>query len=149
MDFKKIITTALIPTVVLVVLGVISALLSIALATALGGLLGIVVTIGIFAVSCLVLLYAGYSATKQKLDLISAVLVGATAGFVSSIINGIINLIAMFFNPASTAALSTAGAGGPAVMIAGGLIALVVGIIFWLVAGLVLGAIGGFVGQRM
>ncbi|QLJ52253.1 MAG: hypothetical protein Sv326_0078 [Candidatus Fermentimicrarchaeum limneticum] len=147
MDFKKIINVALIPTLVLVVLGVINAVLNLVLSEGVLGIIGIVITLGIFAVSCLVLAYAGYSATKKnKLGLFSAALVGAVAGFVSSIINGIINLVLMFVNPATS---SITAEGGSLYMVAGGLIAVVIGVIFWFVAAAVLGVIGGFIGQKM
>jgi hypothetical protein len=152
MDFKKIISIALIPIVALVVLGVINAVSGVVLNSGLLAIVGFVISVGIFAISCLILAYSGYSATKKnKLDLLSAALVGGIAGFVSAVINGIIGLILMAAGLSAVASQipTETGATGTAVIVGIGIVVVLLGIGFWFVAGLVLGAIGGFVGQRM
>ena len=156
MDFKKVIGTAMIPTVALVVLGIIGVVLGFVLRSGgtIVGLISLAITIGIFGISCLILLYGGYSATKRsKLDLVGALLVGATAGFVSSIINGIINLIMMIVNLSSVASqMPSQNVSSETIWAAGGIIGilgLVIGIVLWLFIGAVLGVIGGFIGQKI
>jgi uncharacterized membrane protein len=147
MDFKKIINVALIPAVAMIVLGVIGAVLGFALSSV--PFVPLLVGLGFFAIDCLIMLYAGYSATKQKLDLISAALVGAIAAFVASIINGIIGIVLMLVGVSTVAGSATGAAIGGAGMLIIGIIGLVLGAVINLVIGAVLGAIGGFIGQKM
>jgi len=146
MEFKKIISTALIPVVILVVLGVINIVISTLIGgTGVGSLFSILVNLGVFAISCLVLLYAGYKATKKNLGLLGAALTGAIAGFVSSLINAIIGIVIMFVNPPVLAT----GVANPTLMVVASIIVIVIGVGFWLVAGAVLGVIGGFIGTKI
>lgn len=152
MDFKRIINAAMVPTIILVVLGIIGTILGFLLGKFLpfiGGIIGIVLGLGIFVVECLILGWAGYSAAKKyQLDVVGAALTGALSAFVASIINGIISIVLSLVglmpvvssNPLET----TIGGAATLVFL---LIGLVIGVVIYTVIGVVLGAIGGFLGQ--
>jgi hypothetical protein len=155
MDFKKIISAALMPMVVLIVIGIISTILGFALATFIplaGAIAAIILGLVIFAINCIILLWAGYNAArKYQLDVLGSALTGALAYVVAAVINSIISLVLTLAGvmPAATAAynqLGTAATG--AVMIVAWVIGLVIGIVVSIVIGGVLGAIGGFIGKK-
>ncbi len=136
MDFKKIITAAMIPTIVLIVLGVINALLNFVITKYLPLLcfLPALLTLPIYVIDLVVLGYAGYSAAKKyQLDLVGAALTGALAGFMSSVISQIVSVVLA----AATGTLN----------ILGWVIVSVVLVVAAVMFGLLLGAIGGFLGQ--
>lgn len=155
MDFKKIINAALIPTVVLIVIGVIGTILGFALSTFVplaGAIAAIVLGLGIFVVNCLVLGWAGYRAARNyKLDILGAALTGSLAALIAGIVNSIVSLVLNLAGvlPAAAAASNQLGAAttGAFVLVAFA-IGFVIGIVFNIVIGGVLGAIGGFIGQK-
>jgi hypothetical protein len=129
MDWRRILKTALIPAIALVVLQLIS-FISFSF-----------VGLAIFTLSCLVLLYSGYSAVRQaKLDLLGAALVGAVAGFIATIISSII------------AALLSAQV-TPNYSMAGILSIWATGLVVWTVieslAGAFLGGVGALIAKSM
>lgn len=152
MDFKKIINAALVPTVALVVLGIISTVIGFALGTFLpivGGIASIILGLVFFVIDCLILGWAGYRAARNyQLDILGAAITGAIAAFISSIINSIISIVLTLIGIIPAATSSSAGAviGGGAVIVIM-LIGLVIGAIISIVIGAVLGAIGGFLGK--
>lgn len=136
MDFKKIISAAIVPTIILIVLGIINAAVN-SLVLKYFPLLCFIPTILsllIYIIDLLVLGWAGYSAAKKyQFDLVGSALVGLLAGLVSSVVSQIVLLILQLvigtFNILSWVLVSAFF------------------VVAAIVAGAVLGAIGGFLGQ--
>ncbi len=152
MDFKKIISAAMIPTVILVVLGIIGSVLGVLLGMFLpgiGGIIALVLGLGVFVLECLILGWGGYSAVKKyQFDLVGAALTGAVAGFVSGLINSIVSVILSLFAtvPAASSNPTQALYGGAAALLCGPVM-VIASAVFGAVIGAVLGAIGGFLGR--
>lgn len=136
MDFKKIISAAMIPTIVLVVLGIVNAVISVVITKYLPLLcfIPMLLSLPIYVINLIILGWAGYSAAKKyQLDLVGAALTGVLAAFVSSIISQIVLLVLQL-------------ATGLFDLLQWVLISVLI-IIAAVVLGAVLGAIGGFLGQ--
>jgi len=161
MDFKKIINAAKVPTIVLFVLGVVGTVIGLLLYRLLqdfGILVGGAVGACIFAIQCIVIGWAGYSAVKKyQLDLLSATLTGTFASVISNVTLNIITslisfviLLAAYLTSARSNAAGTA-AGGAAGIVALVELAIVLAMstIFWgvisLVVGIVFAVLGGFI----
>ncbi|MEM3555872.1 MAG: hypothetical protein QXF56_04110 [Candidatus Micrarchaeia archaeon] len=153
MDFRKIINASVLPIVVLVVLGVLTAIVTIALPSFLpmvGSILSILISLASFVLSCLVLGWAGYSAVKKhQLDLTGAAITGGIAAVVSEVINSVVALLLNLPGFMSIASDSAGGAviGGGALLLFW-FIGMIIGIAISAVLGVVLGAIGGYIAQR-
>jgi hypothetical protein len=164
MDFKKIINAAKFPTILIIVLEAMWALVYFLLVKFPSLWLMIIVILGggLFAIQCFVTAWAGYSAVKkQQLDLLGATLTGALASMTSTVIVnviasviGIVMLLVAYLAPLTTHNPPRTTVGG----ILGGIfnvisliIVLAISVIWWggisLVGGLVLGAIGGFIAE--
>ena len=164
MDFKKIINAAKVPTIVLFVLGVAGTVIGLLLYTLLqdfGILIGAAAGACIFAIQCIVIGWAGYSAVKKyQLDLLSATLTGTFASVISNVTLNVVTslisfviLLAAYLTSARSNATGTAagGAVGGIVALAELAIVLAMNTVFWgvisLVVGIVFGVLGGFIAQ--
>lgn len=148
MDLGKCFNLALVPTGILIAIGIVQ--------TALGlirgiEIIGCLIGIPFLIITLVVLGWAGYNAVKVGgLDLPGAAVTGVIAGVISSLIAGIINLVAVMFitGPQIAAeggeAAAVIGSIGPVV----GVIALIFGVLIGAVLGAVCGAIGGFIANR-
>ncbi len=150
MDMKKIMDAAMIPAVILSVIGVASAIIgAIPFLNVLLCLLGLPLLI----VNIAVLGWAGFRGVKNYgLDLVGGALAGALAGLISAVIGGVVGLVLNLLGMGANVAASGMGGGdlggaaiGGAVGIVGGIIGLVVGVVFGTIFGAILGAIGAFV----
>jgi hypothetical protein len=144
LDFGKIIKSALIPTVLLVILGVIQ--LVIGFIPFIGGLAGLCTVIPLTIASVVVLGYAGFSAAKAGMDIVGGALTGGISGLLSAVVVGVIGLAMSMLGIGVGVATGGYDAGGAVLGagfgIIGGIIAIGVGVVFWTIGGLVLGAIG-------
>jgi hypothetical protein len=147
MRWREFLDAAKIPILALVILQVVGILLLIVLAFVTSHPSEVVLII-ISALSCPVLLYAGYSATKKnKLGLASAALVGAIVGFIPNIVAaGIASTILVLL----AAGMMQGDSHGMlyyfilfSIPISG-----VLWVVFWTVAGAVLGAAGSLIAQK-
>lgn len=141
MDFSKILNVAILPAVALVILAVVGQFLG--LIPFIGWLLAIL----LIPLTWLIILYAGYTATKSNgLDLISAGLVGVVASLAAGVVGFALQiLISVVFTLLSgvTDILSIILGFGF------GFIGFVIGLVIGAVIAFVLGLIGGFAGQKL
>ncbi|MCI0503689.1 hypothetical protein L0Y65_03170 [Candidatus Micrarchaeota archaeon] len=149
-DIGKALKTALIPAVLVIILGIIS--------QGIGFILGIVPFLsvimcaigpGIMLLQVICLAWAGFKAVKEaQMDLVGGALSGGIAGVISSVVLGVISAVLAVLGIGANV-VGSDSLGGAAIGAGIGIVAivigLVVGIIFWTVVGLVMGAIGSFV----
>ncbi|MFA5077271.1 MAG: hypothetical protein WC488_02495 [Candidatus Micrarchaeia archaeon] len=149
MDFGKMIGLAVMPIVVLVVLGTLSAIAgSIPLLNVIACVfmpLYLIIQLG-------VLIWAGHSAAKSGLDMAGAAITGAIVAGVASLVNGIIalliNVVAGMLGMGITVATGTDPTGQLGGMLGGGLVAVLCipgAAIIAAVIGAVLAAIGALI----
>lgn len=146
LDFGKCFKAALIPTVVLVVLGIFQQVVGMI------PILNFLVCLAgplFFLIMLVVLAWAGFSAAKAGMDLVGGAITGAIAGVISAIINGIVGLVLNMLGIGVGAALGNDDLGGAAIGagigIVGSIIGIVLGVFIGLAVGAVMGAIGAFV----
>ncbi len=172
MDFGKVIGAAVKPLLLAVVLAIILNLMSTALLLLIyggyitGSLAGILVMLGVaiilglggFLLTILILGYAGFSAAKEKgADIIEGALVGGIAGFALSIVNAIAAFIKLVLGLGAVSSAfgsddiaNSLGIG--AVLDLQGIAIFILSTIFavgfWTVVGCVLGAVGAAIGGK-
>ncbi len=143
LDFGKCFKAALIPTVVLVVLGIFQQVVGmipvINFLVCLAGPL-------FWLISMVILAWAGFGAAKAGMDLVGGAVTGAIAGLISSIINGIVGIVLMMLGIGVGTAMGGNDLGGAAIGAGIGLVGAVIGIAIGVVLGLVLGAVMGAIG---
>ncbi len=149
-DLGKAFKVALIPAVLVMVLGIISTGLSFVLnIVPFLGLIMCAIGPGILLLQAICLGWAGFKATKEaQMDLIGGALSGGIAGFVSSVVLGVISAVLTVLGIGASV-MGSDSLGGAAIGAGLGIVAIVIalvaGIVFWTVVGLVMGAIGSFV----
>jgi hypothetical protein len=146
LDIGKSLKLALIPIVVIIVLGIISLGMSFILnLVPLIGAIMCVIGPGIMLLDCIVLGWAGFKAAKAGMDIVGGAITGGLTGFITSLVLGVIGLVLNFLGLGVNVA--TGGDVGTAVLgagfsLIGGVIVIGVSVVIWTVVGLVLGAIG-------
>ncbi|MEW6721977.1 MAG: hypothetical protein AB1324_01815 [Candidatus Micrarchaeota archaeon] len=142
-DIGKSLKVATIPIVILIAIGVFSAIIgAIPFVNFLLCLLGLPMWI----VSLAVLGWSGYKAVKEaQMDLVGGAVTGGLAGLISSVVNGIVGLVMSMLGIGVGLATGGNDGMGAAVGVGFGVVAVVVGVVIGTITGLVLGAIGAFV----
>jgi len=143
LDFGKCFKAALIPTVILVVLGIFQQVVGlipvINFLVCLAGPL-------FFLITLVVLAWAGFSAAKGGMDLVGGAVTGAIAGVVSAVINGIVGLVLNMLGIGVGTALGGNDLGGAAIGAGIGIVASIIGIVIGVFVGLAVGAVMGAIG---
>ena len=141
-DIGKSLKVAMIPIVILVVIGIFSAVIgAIPVLNMLMCIVGIPLTLVALAVTA----WAGYKAVKEaQMDLVGGAITGGLTSLISGIINGIVSFILSMLGVG--VGVATGGDVGSAAVGAGfGAVVIVGSIVVGTIIGLVLGAIGAFV----
>lgn len=141
-DIGKSLKVAMIPIVILIAIGVFSAVIG---AIPVLNMLICIVGIPLLIVGWVVTAWAGYKAVKEaQMDLVGGAITGGLTALIAGVVNGVVSFVLNMLGMG----VGVAGGGdiGGAALGAGvGVVVIVVGVVVGTVIGLVLGAIGAFV----
>jgi hypothetical protein len=141
-DIGKSLKVAMIPIVILIAIGVFSAVIG---AIPVLNMLLCLVGIPLAIVGWVVTGWAGYKAVKEaQMDLVGGAITGGLTALIAGVVNGVISFVLNMLGVGAGVAMGN-DVGGAALGAGIGVVVIVVGVVVGTIIGLVLGAIGAFV----